>query len=275
MRGLGYVDGKTIVVDRRSAEGNFSRLPTFASEIVGSRPDVIVAIASASTIAAKQAASTTPIVMVGVSNPIAEGIVSSLAHPGGNVTGTSSQSNAMAGKLLELIRQILPRAIRIAVLWDPVNVISQQLRLGETLIAAARLHLLARVIEVGTGADLDRVFATFRSAPPDAVLVSSDTFFLANAGRVAELALAQHLPVFSTGRSLTEAGILASYGADPAAYARRSAAYVQRILGGAKPADLPIEQPTKFELLLNARTAKALGIILPPAVIARANEVIQ
>jgi putative ABC transport system substrate-binding protein len=147
--------------------------------------------------------------------------------------------------------------------------------LGETLIAAARLHVLARVIEVETGADLDRVFATFRSAPPDAVLVSSDTFFLANAGRVAELALAQHFPVFSTGRSLTAAGILASYGADPAAYARRSAAYVQRILGGAKPADLPIEQPTKFELLLNARTAKALGIILPPAVIARANEVIH
>src|SRR5262249_2015112 len=159
--------------------------------------------------AARHATSSIPIVMVGVSDPVAEGFVFDLAHPGGNVTGTSTQSNAVVGKLLELCRQILPRAARISILWDPVNAISQQLRLGGTLMAAARLHLLAGVIEVQTREDLDRAFATFRSSRPDAVLVSSDTFFLANAERVAELALAQRLAVFSTGRSLTEAGILA------------------------------------------------------------------
>ena len=275
MRELGYVDGRTMVVDRRSAEGNFSRLPKLASEIVENRPEVIVAIASAATNAARHATTSIPIVMVGVSDPIAEGFVGDLAHPGANVTGTSTQSNAVVGKLLELIRQILPRAARIAILWDPVNAISQQLRLGETLIAAARLHLLARVVEVQTREDLERAFETFRSSAPDGVLVSSDTFFLANAKQVAELAVAQRLAVFSTGRAFTEAGILASYGPDPATYARRSATYVHRLLRGAKPADLPIEQPTKFELVLNSRTAKALGMTLPPAVIARANEVVS
>jgi len=147
--------------------------------------------------------------------------------------------------------------------------------MGETLIAAARLHLLVRVIEVQTREDLDRAFAALRSARPDAVVVSGDTFFLGNAGRVAELALAQQLPVFSTGRLLTEAGILATYGTDATVVARRSAAYVQRILKGAKPGDLSVEQPTKFELIINLKTAKALGLTIPPALLVRADEVIQ
>ena len=275
MRDLGYVDGKTMAVDRRSAEGDFARLPALAAEIVKNRPDVIVATVTASAIAAKQATSTIPIVMVGASDPIASGLVGNLARPGGNVTGTSSQSAASVGKLLELIPQFLPGATRVAALWDPVNAISQQLRMGETLIAAARLHLLVRVIEVQTREDLDRAFAALRSARPEAVLVSSDTFFLANAGRVAELALANRLPVFSTGRVLTEAGILASYGADVTVVARRSAVYVQRILKGAKPGDLPVEQPTKFELVINLKTAKALGLTIPKSLLLRADEVIQ
>ncbi len=276
MRDLGYIDGKTIVVDRRSAEGDFARLPALAAEIVKNRPDVIVAIASASAIAAKEATSTIPIVMVGSSDPIAAGLVGNLARPGGNVTGTSSQTTAAVGKLLGLIPQFLPGATRVAALWDPVNAISQQLRMGETLIAAARLHLLVRIIEVQTREDLDRAFAALRSARPDAVLVSADTFFLANAGRVAELALAHQLPVFSTGgRLLPEAGILASYGADVTVVARRSAAYVQRILKGAKPGDLAVEQPTKFELVINLKTAKALGLTIPQSLLLRADEVIR
>jgi putative ABC transport system substrate-binding protein len=275
MRDLGYVDGKTIVVDRRSAEGDFARLPALAAEIVKYRPDVIVAIASASTLAAKEATSTIPIVMVGASDPIAARLVGNLARPGGNVTGTSTQTTAAVGKLLELIPQFLPGATRLAALWDPVNAISQQLRMGETLIAAARLHLLVRIIEVQTREDLDRAFAALRSARPDAVVVSGDTFFLGSAGRVAELALAQQLPVFSTGRLLTEAGILATYGTDATVVARRSAAYVQRILKGAKPGDLSVEQPTKFELIINLKTAKALGLTIPPALLVRADEVIQ
>jgi len=276
MRDLGYVEGKTIVVDRRSAEGDFARLPALAAEIVKSRPDVIVAIASAAASAAKEATATIPIVMVGSSDPVAAGLVGNLARPGGNVTGTSTQTTAAVRKLLELIPQLLHGAARVAALWDTVNAISQQLRMGETLIAAARLHLLVRIIEVQTREDLDRAFAAFASARPDAVVISSDTFFLGNAGRVSELALANRLPVFSTGgRALTEAGILATYGADATLVARRSAAYVQRILKGAKPGDLPVEQPTKFELVINLKTAKAIGLTIPQSLLLRADEVIQ
>ena len=275
MRDLGYVDGKTFVADRRSAEGDFARLPALAAEIVKNRPDVIVAIASASALAAKQATATIPIVVVGASDPVGGGLVGNLARPGGNLTGTSTQTTAAVGKVLELIPQFLPRAMRVAALWDPVNAISQQLRMGETLIAAARLHLLVRIIEVEAREDLDRAFAALKSARPDAVLISADTFFLANAQRVAEFAVADHLPVFGTGRPLTEAGIFVSYGANTAVVARRSAAYVHRILKGAKPGDLPIEQPTKFEFVINLRTAKALGLTVPQSLLMRADDIIQ
>jgi putative ABC transport system substrate-binding protein len=275
MRDLGYVEGKTIAVDRRSAEGDFARLPALAAEIVKNRPDVIVAIASAAANAAKEATSTIPIVMVGASDPVGGGLVGNLARPGRNVTGTSTQTTAAVGKLLELIPQFLPGATRLAALWDPINAISQQLRMGETLIAAARLHLFVRIVEVQTREDLDRAFAALRSPRPDAVLIAADTFFLANVGRVSELALANRLPVFGTGRGLTEAGILATYGTDSTVVARRTAAYVQRILKGAKPGDLAVEQPTKFELIINLKTAKALGLTIPQSLLLRADEVIQ
>ncbi len=275
MRDLGYVEGKTIIIDRRSAEGDFARLPALAAEIVKNRPDVIVTIASASSVAAKEATATIPIVMVGATDPVAAGLVSNLARPGGNVTGTSTQTTAAVGKLLELIPQFLPGATRVAALWDPINAISQQLRMGETLIAAARLHIFVRIIEVQARGDLDRAFDSLRSARPDAVLISADTFFLSNVARVSELALANHLPVFGTGRGLTDAGVLATYGSDSTVVARRSAAYVQRILNGAKPGDIPIEQPTKFELVINLKTAKALGLTVPKPLLLRADEVIQ
>ena len=273
----GLHDGCVDAQDHRAvaAECDFSRLPGLASEIVKTHPDVIVAIVSASAIAAKQATSTIPIVMVGAADPVGAGLIGNLAHPGGNVTGTSSLSTAAVGKVLELVRELRPGAKRVAALWDPVNAISQQLRLGETLLAAARLNLFVRVVEVQTREELDRAFAALRSEPPDAVLVSSDTFFLANAQRVAELALASHLPVLSTGRPLVEAGILAAYGADLNAVARRSASYVQRILRGAKPGDLPVEQPTKFELVINLKTAREIGLTIPQSVLARADEVIR
>jgi putative ABC transport system substrate-binding protein len=275
MRDLGYVEGKTVVVDRRSAEGDYARLPALAVEIARNRPDIIVAVASASAIAAKAATTTIPIVVVGSSDPVAGGLVGNLARPGGNVTGTSTQTTAAIGKLLELVPQFLPGATRIAALWDPINAISQQLRMGETLIAAARLHLFVRIVEVQSREDLDRAFATLRSARPDAVLISADTFFLANARYLAELAVADRFPVFGTGRPLTEAGILASHGANTAVVARRSAAYVQKILNGAKPGDLAIEQPTKFEFVINLQTAKALGLTVPQSLLVRADEVIR
>jgi putative ABC transport system substrate-binding protein len=275
MRDLGYVDGKNIVVDRRSAEGDFARLPALAAEIVKNRPDVIVAFVSAPAIAAKEATSTIPIVMVGASDPVASGLVGNLARPGGNVTGTASQSNATVGKQFELIRQLLPNTSRVAALWNPANAIYQQLMLSEALAAAARLRMLLRLIEVQTLDKLDQTFAAMGTERPDAVVVMQDPFFLANGPRIAELAIAQRLPMFSGSRPLTEAGALASYGSDLDLIARRSAAYVQKILKGAKPGDLAVELPTKFELIINLKTAKVLGITIPQSVLVRADEVIK
>ncbi len=275
MRELGYVDGKTIVVDRRSAEGDLSRLATFADELIRARPDVIVSIVTAATIAASRATRTIPIVMVSVGDPVAAGVVGNLARPGGNVTGTSAQSTAAIGKQIEIIRQVLPRATRIAMLWNPANAIFQQQLLGEGLTAAARLQMLARILEVRNRDELDRAFAAMSSERPDAVLVFIDPVVTANVDRLVELSIAHRLPVFSGSRQLVEAGVLASYGSDLTVMARRAATYVQRILKGAKPGDLAIEQPTKFELIVNLRTAGALGIDVPATLVARADHVIR
>ncbi len=275
MRELAYVDGKNIVVDRHSAEGDFARLPALAVELVKNRPDIIVAIASAPAIAAKQATATIPIVMVGVSDPVASGLVGNLARPGGNVTGTASQVNAAVGKEFELIRQLLPNARRVVALWNPANANFQQLMVSEAFGAASRLQMLLRLLEVQTRHQLDQTFAALEGERPDAVVVMQDPFFTAHGARLSELALAQRLPVFSGSRPFTEAGWLASYGPDLVAIGQRSAIFVQKILRGAKPGDLAVEQPTKFELVINLRTAKALGIDVPAAVIARADEVIR
>jgi putative ABC transport system substrate-binding protein len=275
MRDLGYVDGKNIVVDRRSAEGDFARLPALAAEIVKNRPNVIVAFVSAPALAAKHATSTIPIVMVGVSDPVASGLVGNLARPGGNVTGTSDQSHAAVGKEFELIRQLLPEARRVVALWNPANANFQQLMVSEAFGAAARLQLVLRILEVQKRDQLEQIFATLSTERPDAVVIMQDTFFGANGAHIAELALAQHLPAFSGGRGLTEAGFLASYGSDLIAIAKRAATYVDKILKGTKPGDLAVELPTKFELVINLKTAKALGIDVPATVIARADEVIR
>src|SRR5258705_5800635 len=256
MRDLGYVDGKNIVVDRRSAEGDFARLPALAAEIVKNRPDVIVALVSAPALAAKHATSTIPIVMVGVSDPVASGLVGNLARPGGNLTGTSDQSNAAVGKEFELIRQVLPEARRVLALWNPANANFQQLMVSEAFGAAARLQMLLRLLEVQTRDQLDQTFAVLGSERPDAVVVMQDFFFGAHGAHIAELALAQHLPAFSGGRALTEAGFLASYGSDLIAIAQRAAIYVQKNLKGAKPGELSGELPTKFVLLVQLNTAQ-------------------
>ena len=276
MRDLGYIEGKTIAVDRRSAEGDFARLPALAVELVKLRPDVIVAIVTASAIAAQQASATIPIVMVAVSDPLSSGLVGNLARPGGNVTGTSSQSNAVVGKQIELIRQLLPTATRVAALWNPANAIFQQLMLSEALAAGARQRMLVRIGELRAAEELDRTFAALESERPDAVLILVDPMFISSAARIAELSLMHRLPVISAGSGLmAEQGILASYGPDVMAIAKRSAFYVQKILKGAKPGDLAIELPTKFELVINLKTAKALSMNVPAAVLARADEVIR
>jgi putative ABC transport system substrate-binding protein len=272
MRDLGYVEGKTIIVERRSADGDFTQLPALAADLVKLRPDVIVAMVSAASIAASQATSEIPIVMVGVGDPVASGLVGNLARPGGNVTGTSGQ--VTVAKQVELIRQMLPTAKRATILWNPANAIFQQMILGEGLIAASRLRIVVNILQAGTPEEIDRAFEALKSEPPDAVLVLQDPVFAAHAARIAQLALAHRLPVFSGTRSLVQAGILASYGSDLASVASRSALYVQKILNGAKPGDLAVELPTKFDLVVNVKTAGALGITVPPALLARA-EVIR
>jgi len=275
MRDLGYVDGRTIAVDRRSAEGDPSRLPGLAAELVKGRPELIVSLVTAATIAASRATKTIPIVMVAVGDPVAAGIVGNLARPGGNVTGTSSLSTAAIGKQIDIVREVLPRARRIAMLWNPGNAVFQQQLLGEALTAAARAQMFARILEASSRDEIERAFAALGSQRPDAVLVFIDPLFTPHAARIAELGAALNLPIFGGSRLFAQAGFVATYGSDLAASARRSALYVKRILQGAKPADLPIEQPTEFELFVNARSAKALGLDLPPALLARANEVFR
>ena len=274
MNALGYVEGKTVIVDRRSAEGDFARLPALAQEIVKNRRMSSSRSRPPRSLAAKQATSTLPIVVVGSTDPVAGGLVVNLARPGGNITGTATQTMAAVGKLLELVPQLVPGAKRPRCALGSCQHDFQQLRMGETLMAAARLHLFVHIIEVKTTEDIERVFTGLRSDRPDAVVIPADTFFLNNAARVAEVAITHRLPLFGTGRALTEAGILANYGANTSVIARRSATYVHRILKGAKPGDLPIEQPTQFELVLNLRTAKALGLTLPRSIVQRADEVI-
>jgi putative ABC transport system substrate-binding protein len=275
MRDLGYVDGKSIVVDRRSAEGDQSRLPALAADLVRAKPDLIVSLVTAATIAASRATTTIPIVMVAVGDPVAAGIVGNLARPSGNVTGTSALATTAIGKQIDLVREIVPRAARIAMVWNPGNAVFNQQLLGEALGAAARAQMFARIHEARNREELERVFATMQGERPDAVLVLLDPVISANHARIAELAIAQRQPLFGGSRPAVQAGFLAAYGSDLAVIARRTPIYVQKILQGAKPGDLPIEQPTQFDLAVNLRTAKAIGVEVPAAVVARADEVIR
>jgi putative ABC transport system substrate-binding protein len=275
LRDLGYVDGKTIAVDRRSADGDASRLPSLAAELVKARPDLIVSLVTAATIAASRATKSIPIVMVAVGDPVAAGVVGSLGRPGGNVTGTSSQSTAAIAKQVDIIREILPGASRIAMLWNPGNAVFQQQLLGEALSAAARAQMFARILEASNRDDIDRAFAALAGQRPDAVLVFIDPLFTPNAARIVEHANALHLPLFGGSRLFAEAGFVAAYGSDLAVSGRRAAFYVQRILKGAKPGDLAIEQPTAFDLFVNLKAARALGLNVPQALVARATEVFR
>ena len=275
MRELGYIDGKTMVVERRAADGDFARLPALAAELVKLRPDIIVAMVTQASIAAKDATSTTPIVMVAVGDPVASGLVGNLARPGGNVTGTASSSHASVGKQVELVRELVPGAKQLAIVWNPANVVFQQLLLSEALGACARLHMVARLVEVRSANELDQAFSTFATKRPDAVLTLLDPLFATHSAQIAGAALSHRLPAFGGSRPLAEAGYLASIGSNLATIAKASAVYVDRILKGARPGDLPVELPTAFEVVINLRTAKALGLTIGQSVLVRANEVIR
>jgi putative ABC transport system substrate-binding protein len=275
LRRLGYVEGRNIAVEYRSAHGDLDKLPAFAAELVRLKVDIIVAVVTRASLAAKQATATIPIVIVAVSDPVASGLVSNLARPGGNITGTCGVGADVVAKQLELVRTLLPNAVRVTALWNPSNRTFQQQLLNEAISAAPKLQLQLQSVEARAPDELDRAFVAISKGRPDALLILADPMFGSNAKRIADLALEHHLPAVSMIRAFAEAGVVATYGQSFADSYRRAATYVDRILKGAKPGDLPVEQPTKIELVINLKTAKALGLTVPQSLLLRADEVLQ
>jgi putative tryptophan/tyrosine transport system substrate-binding protein len=269
---LGYSEGKSIVFDFRYAEGR-PDLAGLAAELVALKPDVIVSGATPGTRAAKQATATIPIVMIGVSDPIGAEFVASFAHPGGNITGVVNMGLDMAAKPLELLHTVVPKAIRIAVLVPDNPAIPAILK--EIQEAARGLRLTVLPTTVTTLDEIERAFASMAKEKPEALIVIADTVTMVNRKRIAELAAETKLPAIYQYEAQVEAGGLLSYGPNPRDLEKVVASYIDKILKGAKPGDLPVQQPTEFELVINMKTAKALGIKFPPEILLRADKVIQ
>ena len=275
LRELGWVEGQNIVIEYRSAEGRFDRLPELAAELVRLKVDVVVAAPTPAALAAKHATGTVPIVGVSLTDPVGLGLIASLARPGGNVTGVSySVGTDIFGKDLELLKEAVPKVRRVAVLSNPDGP-SQPLTIRNIKGAAQSLGLQLQLVEARGPGDFDGAFAAMARERVGALLVVTDPVFIPHRARLVNLVAKNGLPSIFTQRADVEAGGLMSYGPDFADLYKRAATYVDKILKGAKPADLPIEQPTKFELVINLKTAKALGLTIPSAVLRRADEVIQ
>jgi putative ABC transport system substrate-binding protein len=275
LRELAWVEGQNIVIEYRWAEGRSDRLPDLAAELVGLRVDVLVASGAAATRAAKEATTTIPIVAVAVQDPVALGSVQSLGRPGGNITGpTLTGGLAIVGKQLELLKETVPGVSRVAVLWNPANPMHLQ-QLKDTESAARSLNVQLQRVEARSADEFDRAFSKIIRGRVKALLVSADPMFVAQGTRLADLAARNRLPAMYGLRRHVAAGGLIAYGANELDVWRRAATYVDKILKGAKPGDLPVEQPTKFELVINMKTAKALGLTIPQSVLLRADEIIQ
>jgi putative ABC transport system substrate-binding protein len=274
LRDLGYIQGQNLIVDLRSSEGLHDRLAALASALVRERVDVIVAAATQPVHAAQRATSTIPIVMPNHSDPVGSGIVGSLDRPGGNITGLSILNPDLTGKRLELLGQAVPGLVRVAVLWNPTHeAYPQMLREADAAAKALGLQLYRRPAK-GLE-DYDAAFAGMTKDRAEALLVLGDVTFWLHRARIADLATKARLPAVFAQREHVEVGGLMSYGADLRDNFRRAATYVAKILKGAKPGDLPIEQPTKFDFVINLRTAKALGLTIPPSLLLRADQVIE
>ena len=276
LQGLGYVVGRNVVIEYRDPEGKYERLPVLAAELVALKVDVIVCSGTPMALAAKQATRTIPIVFVAV-DPVTSGLVSSLARPGGNLTGLASLIPDLVGKCLELLNQAVPRANRVAVLWPPgaLGERTEKNMLTGADEAARALGVQLQFVEARRPADLDRAFSEMTKAHAGALAVLPSIILVRERRRLVDLAAKNRLPAIYTQTEFVDAGGLMFYGPNTADLHRRAAAYVDKILKGAKPADLPIEQPTKFELLINLKTAKALGLPIPPSLLARADQVIE
>jgi len=275
LREVGYVEGRNLIVVRKYAEGNFDRLPGFALELVELRVDVILAVGTLSTQAAKTATETVPVVMLVNVDPVALGVVKSLARPGGNITGVViAPDGTLAGKKLELLKEAVPRARRIALLIpeDPGTGAQQQIQ--EILRAASSLGVELPVVAVRAG-EYDRAFTAVGAGRPQALFVGAHSFFVRDQKKIIELAAKYQLPAIYEWPQQVKNGGLMSYGASEAEVYGQAVAYIDRLFKGVKPADLPIWQPSKLHLVINLKTAKALGLTIPPSLLARADEVIQ
>ena len=275
LRELGYVEGKNIVIDWRSADGKLDRLPALAAELVRRKVDIIVTSGGAATRAAKEASRTIPIVMTNDSDPVSDGIVTSLARPGGNITGLSTLAPELNGKRLEMLREVVPKLSRVAVLRLRTSNTSGDGQVRDLELAANAFGVKLQYLDVFESKDVATAFRAASKGRADGVLVLAGGIFGAQRSQIADLAVKNRLPVIYGEDRPVEAGGLMSYGVSQFDLHRRAATYVDKILKGAKPADLPVEQPTKFEFIINLKAAKQIGLTIPPNVLARADRVIK
>ncbi|MBI4012956.1 MAG: ABC transporter substrate-binding protein [Candidatus Rokubacteria bacterium] len=274
LRDLGWVEGTSIRIEYRYSEGQNDRLPRLAAELVHLNVDLIVVSTSTDGVAAKNASRTIPIVMASAADPIASGLVESLARPGGNVTGLSSIAPEMAGKRLALLKEIVPTLARVAVFWNPAGTTSR-LSWNELQVPARELGVQLHSLELRRSGDFIKAFDDAVRTRAGAVAIMPDPLFAGNLKQLADLAAKRRLPSVFHLREFVEVGGLMAYGVDRSDMFRRAATYVDKILKGARPADLPVEQPTKFELVISLKTAKALGLTIPQSMLLRADDAIQ
>jgi len=270
----GWVDRRNIALEFRYSEGRLDRLPPLVSDLVAANVDVVLTAGTEATAAAQKITTRVPIVMVAIGDPIAAGFIASLARPGGNITGTSLLATELSAKRVQLLKETLPALARLAVLWGPGNVSTGQ-KLKQIQAAAAALGIEVQSLELRVPADIEKAFEAAAQFATEAAMTTEDAIQISHRGLVVELANKQRIPVASEFGEFARTGALMSYGPNILDSFRNAASYVDKILKGAKPAELPVEQPTKFELVINLKTARALGLTVPQALLARADEVIE
>ena|SRR6185312_4648817 len=275
LRDLGYEEGRNITIEFRWAEGKYERLPALIAELVALNLDVMVTAGTPATLAVKKAAVSVPLVVAAIGDPVGAGVVPSLAHPAGNITGLSATATDLEGKRLQLLGQVVIGLSHIAVMWNPLNRVFQEISIKQLSAAAKTLKIRVQSVPVRAAEDLDAAFATLMKDKPQALIILADRIFLHTRARLMDFSARNRLPGIYAYRELVEAGGLMSYGPSYEDLHRRAATYVDKILKGSKPADLPIEQPTKFNLVINRRAAEALGLTIPGSVLALADEVIE
>jgi putative ABC transport system substrate-binding protein len=274
LRALGYEQGRNIAIEYRWAEGNYDRFPALVAELLASNVDVLVTAGTPAALAIKKATTSVPVVMIAVGDPVGTGLVPSLARPGGNLTGLSSIAPDLEGKRLELLREVVPRLSRVGMFVNSLNPFHTG-SVQQARTAAQALGIQLQLLDVRAAEDLDAAFAAILKERPEALFILADRVFLHNRARMMDFAARQRLPNINAYHELVQAGGLMSFGPSYEDMHRRAAIYVDKILKGARPADLPIEQPTKFTLVINLKAAKAIAVDVPPILVARADEVIE